>query len=116
MSTKPTRLQQQAADHLAEALVLITDAHRLDGKGTLAPAGFDEMPDGSQAYHPDSGSMKSLCGHSSEASGPEIALPGAVDLIALHDDGPDLPRTLSCCPIRSLSSWSNVSKRNWACL
>ena len=35
MATKPTRAQQQACDNLAEALVLITGAARLDGKGTL---------------------------------------------------------------------------------
>jgi hypothetical protein len=33
MATKPTRMQQQACDQLAEALVLITQASRLDGKG-----------------------------------------------------------------------------------
>ena len=32
MATKPTRMQQQACDQLAEALVLITEASRLDGK------------------------------------------------------------------------------------
>jgi fructose-1-phosphate kinase PfkB-like protein len=35
MATKPTRMQQQSCDHLAEALVLITEAARLDGKSTL---------------------------------------------------------------------------------
>ena len=43
MATKPTRLQQQACDHLAEALFLITEAFRLDGKGKLSPAEFDEL-------------------------------------------------------------------------
>jgi hypothetical protein len=43
MATKPTRLQQQACDHLAEALFLITEAFRLDGKGTLGPSDFDEL-------------------------------------------------------------------------
>jgi hypothetical protein len=32
MATKPTRMQQQACDQLAEALVLITEASRLDGR------------------------------------------------------------------------------------
>ena len=31
MATKPTRLQQQACDHRAQALLLITEAARLDG-------------------------------------------------------------------------------------
>src|SRR5262245_57546690 len=43
MATKPTRHQQQAADHLAEALYLLTEAFRLDGKGTLEPGDLDEI-------------------------------------------------------------------------
>lgn len=35
MATQPTRQQQRACDHLAEALLLITAAARLDGGGTL---------------------------------------------------------------------------------
>ena len=35
MATKPTRMQQKACDDLAEALVLITQAARLDGMGKL---------------------------------------------------------------------------------
>ena len=41
MATKPTRLQQQAGDHLAETLFLVTEALRLDGKGKLDPSEFD---------------------------------------------------------------------------
>src|SRR5690242_9303582 len=37
MATKPTRTQQQACDQLAEALVLITEASRLDGKAKFDP-------------------------------------------------------------------------------
>jgi len=43
MATKPTRLQQQAGDFLAEALFLITEAFRLDGKGKLGPSDLDEL-------------------------------------------------------------------------
>src|SRR4051794_32075061 len=43
MATKPTRPQQQAGDHLAEALVLITGAARLDGRGTLDRGGLAEI-------------------------------------------------------------------------
>src|SRR5271165_4801239 len=94
MSTKPTRLQQQAADHLAEALVLVTDAHRLDGKGALSPTEFDEI-------------ARRIAGVSSGFSLDEIAVralerraralkltSSAVDLISLQDDGPDLPPIL----------------------
>jgi hypothetical protein len=43
MATKPTRLQQQACDHFAEALVLITEGARLDGKGILGLGGLTEI-------------------------------------------------------------------------
>jgi hypothetical protein len=43
MATKPTRLQQQAGDHLAETLFLITEACRLDGKGKINPSEFDSL-------------------------------------------------------------------------
>lgn len=38
MSTKPTKLQLQARDRLAEALNLIADAARLDGRSQITPA------------------------------------------------------------------------------
>ncbi len=40
MATKPTRMQQKARDNLAEALVLITHATRLDGMGKLDAEGL----------------------------------------------------------------------------
>jgi hypothetical protein len=43
MATKPTRLQQQACDHLADALYLITEAYRLDGRGKLSPSDLGEI-------------------------------------------------------------------------
>jgi hypothetical protein len=43
MATKPTRLQQQACDQLAEALYLITEAFRLDGRGTLELRDLEEL-------------------------------------------------------------------------
>ena len=43
MATKPTRLQRQACDHLAETLFLITEAYRLDGKGKLDASDFDSL-------------------------------------------------------------------------
>ena len=43
MATKPTRQQQQACEHLADALFLIAEAFRLDGKGKLSSADFDEV-------------------------------------------------------------------------
>lgn len=43
MATKPTRSQTQARDDLAEALLLIAGAARLDGRGTLDPPRFAEV-------------------------------------------------------------------------
>lgn len=43
MATKPTRLQDQACDKLAHALLAITDAARLDGKSTLDSMTFIEL-------------------------------------------------------------------------
>ena len=40
MATKPTRLQERSCDLLAEALLAIAEAARLDGKGSLDHAAF----------------------------------------------------------------------------
>jgi hypothetical protein len=45
MATKPTRMQQKACDDLAEALVLITQAARLDGMGKLDPESLGVIAD-----------------------------------------------------------------------
>ena len=94
MSTKPTRLQQQAADQLAESLFLITDAHRLDGKGTLSRADFDEIARGiarvSSGFALDEITVRAL-----ERRAKALKLPSsAVDLITLQDDGPEPLHTL----------------------
>jgi hypothetical protein len=41
--TKPTRQQEQACDQFAEALLLITEGARLDGKGAFGPEDLDEL-------------------------------------------------------------------------
>lgn len=41
--TKPTRGQEQACDRLAEALVLITSAARLDGRSAFGAADLREL-------------------------------------------------------------------------
>jgi hypothetical protein len=43
MATKPTRLQQQAVENLAESLFLITEAFRLDGRGKLNRSDLDQL-------------------------------------------------------------------------
>jgi hypothetical protein len=45
MATKPTRMQQKACDDLAEALLLITQAARLDGMGKLDPESLGLIAD-----------------------------------------------------------------------
>src|SRR4051794_40713984 len=41
--TKPTRLQEQACDRLAEALLLITEGARLDGRSSFGKADLREL-------------------------------------------------------------------------
>jgi hypothetical protein len=41
--TKPTKLQEKACERLADALLLITEAARLDGKGRFDAADLDEV-------------------------------------------------------------------------
>lgn len=41
--TKPTKLQEKACERLADALLFITEAARLDGKGTFQAADLDEV-------------------------------------------------------------------------
>jgi hypothetical protein len=43
MATKPTRQQQQACDHFAEALFLITQGARLDERGKLEASDLTEV-------------------------------------------------------------------------
>ncbi len=43
MATKPTRPQERACDRLAQALLEITEAARLDGGGRLGPAELAEL-------------------------------------------------------------------------
>lgn len=43
MATKPSRFQQQARDSLAQALVLIAEAARLDGRGRLGSDDLKEI-------------------------------------------------------------------------
>jgi hypothetical protein len=43
MATNPTRHQQQAREQLAEAIFLISSAHRLDGRSPVDRVEFDEI-------------------------------------------------------------------------
>ena len=43
MATKPTRQQDQACQKLAQALLLIAEAARLDGRNSLGGSGWPEV-------------------------------------------------------------------------
>jgi hypothetical protein len=88
MATKPTRLQQQARDHLAETIFLITEAYRLDGKGTLSRTDLDEIA-GRIARVSSAFSLDEIVVRALERRTKALGLPAStVDLIALQDDEP----------------------------
>jgi hypothetical protein len=83
MATKPTRMQQQACDHLAEGLVLITGAARLDGRGKLDRDDLSEiagrLAQASSAFGPDEIVARAL-----ERRGKALGLPAsAAELLTL---------------------------------
>jgi hypothetical protein len=87
MATKPTRLQQQACDDCAEALVLVTRAARLDGGGRLGRHDLEAIAGGiacaSSAFGFDEIVARAL---TRRASG--LGLPSSTaDLLTLLDAG-----------------------------
>ena len=85
MATKPTRLQERACDLLAESLLAIADASRLDGKGSLDPPVFAELADraarASSAFDLDTIVVRAL-----EGRGRALGLrAGTAELITLLD-------------------------------
>jgi hypothetical protein len=87
--TKPTRGQEQACDQLAEALVLIVEAIRLDGKSTFGPAELvamlSDLARASSAFGPDTIVARAL-----ERRGRSLGLrSGTSELLTLLDA--DLP-------------------------
>ncbi len=86
MATKPTRLQQQACDDLAHALFLITEALRLDGKGRLSAADFDDIA-ATIARVSSQFSLDEIVVKALERRAIALALTSSTaDLIALMDD------------------------------
>jgi hypothetical protein len=89
VATKPTRLQQQARDHLADALFLITEAYRLDGKGTLSRIDLDEIA-GRIARVSSAFSLEAIVVRALERRAKALGLTSnTVDLIALQDGEPE---------------------------
>jgi hypothetical protein len=94
MATKPTRLQQQACDLLAEALFSITEAYRLDGQGKLDPGDLQELASRiarvSSAFP-----LEQIVVRAIERRAKALKLSSsAVDLITLTEDEPKPLQTL----------------------
>jgi hypothetical protein len=94
MATKPTRLQQQACDRLAEALCAIAEAFRLDGKGKLDAQDLEQLArlvgQISSAFPLDHIVARSLAIRATSLS----LSSGTADLIALNADTLDPLQTL----------------------
>jgi hypothetical protein len=85
MATKPTKSQQKALENFAEALVLIADGARLDGKGKLDRGAFlriaEEVARASSAFNLDEIVIRAL-----ELRARAAGLPGStVELLTLMD-------------------------------
>jgi hypothetical protein len=94
MATKPTRLQQQASDLLADALRTIAEAYRLDGKGRLEDGDLRELArllgQASSAYPLDH-----IVARAIEARARSLGLSsGTADLIGLNAETVDPLQTL----------------------
>jgi hypothetical protein len=94
MATKPTKLQQQACDRLAEALYSITEAYRLDGRGKLDAHDFGEVArliaQVSSAF-----SLEHIVARALEFRASALGLTsGTADLIGLHAETIDTLQSL----------------------
>ena len=86
MATKPTRQQVEARDQFAEALVLITGAARLDGKGKFdrddLAAIAQRLARASPAFGPDAIAARAV-----ERRGRCLGLPSTtVEMLTLMED------------------------------
>jgi hypothetical protein len=85
MATLPTRLQQQACDHLAEALYRVTEASRLDGKGRLGQAELETLA-GLIARVSTAFTLDQIVARALERRGKALGLsPGRSELLTLLD-------------------------------
>jgi len=94
MSTKPTRQQDRACDHLAQVLLLITEAARLDGRTSFDKVELAEVARrvarASSAFDLDAILARAL-----ESRGQALGLrSGTADLITLIEDGVEPLATL----------------------
>ena len=85
MATLPSRSQQQACDHLAEALYRVTEASRLDGKGRLGQAELAELA-GLIARASSAFTLDQIVARALERRGKALGLsPGHVEMITPLD-------------------------------
>jgi hypothetical protein len=85
MATKPTRLQERACDLLAEALLVVADAARLDGKGSLDSRGYAELA-GLAARASSAFDLETIVPRALEARGRALGLrSGTAELLTLFD-------------------------------
>jgi hypothetical protein len=85
MSTKPTREQVKARDQLAEALVLMTQAARLDGKGKFDRDDLDAIA-GRLAQASSAFGLDGIVAGAVERRGRSLGFPsGTVELLTLLD-------------------------------
>jgi hypothetical protein len=94
LSTKPTRQQDRASNHLAQALLLITEAARLDGRSPLDGKELGEVARRiarvSTVFDLDAILARAL-----ESRGQSLGLrSGTAELITLIEDGVDPLATL----------------------
>ncbi|APW59492.1 hypothetical protein [Paludisphaera borealis] len=86
MATKPTRQQVEACDQFAEALVLITQAARLDGKGKLDRGDLGEIASRLAQASPAFG-LDGIVARAMERRGRSLGLPSStVELLTLVED------------------------------
>jgi hypothetical protein len=85
MATKPTRTQEQACDRLAEALLLITEAARLDGRGKLDQGDLAEIA-GRLARVASAFGLDVIVARTLERRGKALGLPAsAAELLTLME-------------------------------
>lgn len=85
MATKPTRQQQRACDHLAQAILLFTEAARLDGKSAVDRDAFTEtarrLAQASSAF-----TLDEIVARAIERRGHTLGLPSTTsDLLSLME-------------------------------
>jgi len=94
MATKPTRLQQQARDRLADALVAIAEASRLDGDGRLEPNELGQLAR-SIAQVSSAFPLDQIVARALESRAWSLGLSsGTADLIGLNSETVDPLQTL----------------------